>query len=91
MNVINYKRIQDFLSIHRDSRSFMRMVQDRKESSLQNLAEVKQVYPSLTGRSYTVFNIAGNKYRTNCANSLSKSDLHRRILTTESITWENEE
>jgi Uncharacterized protein conserved in bacteria len=35
-----------------------------KKAKWQNLAEVKQVYPSadLVGR-YTVFNIKGNKYR----------------------------
>jgi len=65
MNVISYKRIQDFLSIHRDSRSplcaWFKIV---KKARWQNLAEVKQVYPSadLVGR-YTVFNVAGNKYR----------------------------
>jgi mRNA interferase HigB len=35
-----------------------------KKAKWQNLAEVKQVYPSadLVGR-YTVFNVKGNKYR----------------------------
>jgi mRNA interferase HigB len=65
MNVISYKRIQEFFSIHRDSKSplasWFKIV---KKASWQNLAEMKQVYPSadVVGR-YTVFNIAGNKYR----------------------------
>ncbi len=65
MHVISYKRIREFFSIHRDSKSplaaWFKIVE---KASWQNLAELKQVYPSadLVGR-YTVFNIAGNKYR----------------------------
>lgn len=65
MHVISQKRIREFVAIHRDSRSplsaWFKIV---KKASWQNFAELRQVYPSadLVGR-YTVFNIAGNKYR----------------------------
>jgi mRNA interferase HigB len=65
MHVISYKRIREFFSTHRDSRSplaaWFKIV---KKASWQNLAELKYLYPSadLVGR-YTAFNIAGNKYR----------------------------
>jgi mRNA interferase HigB len=65
MHVISYKRIREFFSRHRDAKSplaaWFKIV---RKANWQNLAEVKQVYPSadLVGR-YTVFNIAGNKYR----------------------------
>lgn len=65
MNVISYRRIREFFSIYRDSRSpLAAWFKVAKKASWRNLAELRQVYPSadLVGR-YTVFNIAGNKYR----------------------------
>ncbi len=65
MNVISYRRIREFSSVHRDSTTALAAwFKISKKASWQNLAEVKQVYPSadLVGR-YTVFNVAGNKYR----------------------------
>jgi mRNA interferase HigB len=65
MHVISYKRIREFFSIHRDSRSpLAAWFKIANKASWQNFAELREVYPSadLVGR-YTVFNIAGNKYR----------------------------
>jgi mRNA interferase HigB len=65
MNVISYKRIQTFSLIHPDAEVSLRAwFTTAKKANWQNLAELKQVYPSadLVGR-YTVFNIRGNKYR----------------------------
>ena len=65
MNVISYKRIREFSSIYRDAEIALRAwFSTAKKASWQNLAKLKQVYPSadLVGR-YTVFNIRGNKYR----------------------------
>ena len=65
MNVISYKRIRDFTSVYRDATSSLSAWYTIvKKAKWQNLAELKQVYPSadLVDR-YTVFNIKGNKYR----------------------------
>ncbi len=65
MNVISYKRIRQFSSIHRDAEVSLRAwFTTARKANWQNLAEVRRVYPSadLVGR-YTVFNIKGNKYR----------------------------
>lgn len=65
MNVISFKRIRDFSSIHRDAEKPLRAwFSTAKKANWQNLAELKQVYPAadLVGR-YTVFNIKGNNYR----------------------------
>jgi mRNA interferase HigB len=65
MHVISYKRIREFFSMHRDSRSslaaWFKIV---NKATWQNFADLRMEYPSadLVGR-YTVFNIAGNKYR----------------------------
>jgi len=65
MNVISYKRIREFSAVHRDSAiALAAWFKIAKKASWQDLAELRQTYPSadLVGR-YTVFNIAGNKYR----------------------------
>ena len=65
MNVISYKRIRDFTAIHSDAESSLKAWYTiLRKGNWQNLAEVKQVFPSadLVQR-YTVFNIKGNKYR----------------------------
>jgi len=65
MHVISLKRIREFVSIRRDAKSALdAWFKIANKASWQNLAELRQVYPSadLVGR-YTVFNIAGNKYR----------------------------
>lgn len=65
MNVISYKRIREFSSRHRDAQSSLKAwYTTTKKSNWQNLAELREVYPSadLVGR-YTVFNISGNRYR----------------------------
>ena len=65
MNVISFKRIRNFSSLHRDAASPLKAWYTVvKRARWQNLAELKQVYPStdLVDR-YTVFNIKGNKYR----------------------------
>ena len=65
MNVISFKRIRDFsLSYSAAEASLIAWFRIAKRANWQNLAELKQVYPSadLVGR-YTVFNIGGNKYR----------------------------
>ena len=65
MNVISYKRIRQFSLSHRDAEVPLRAwFSTAKKASWQDLAELKQVYPSadLVGR-HTVFNIKGNKYR----------------------------
>ena len=65
MNVISLKRIREFSLAHRDAGpSLLAWYRTAKRCSWQNLADLKQTYPSadLVGR-YTVFNIRGNKYR----------------------------
>ena len=65
MNIISSKRIREFSSLHKDAEASLRAwYTTTKHSNWQNLAELKQTYPSadLVGR-YTVFNIRGNKYR----------------------------
>lgn len=65
MNVISFKRIRDFASVHRDAESSLKAwYAVVKRANWQSLAELKQVYPSadLVGR-YIVFNIKGNNYR----------------------------
>ena len=65
MHVISFKRVREFFSKHRDAESALTAWNKTvKKTNWQNLAELKQVYPSadLVGR-YTVFNIKGNKYR----------------------------
>ena len=65
MHVISFKRIREFFSTFRDAESALTAWNKTvKKGNWQNLAELKQVYPSadLVGR-YTVFNIGGNKYR----------------------------
>jgi mRNA interferase HigB len=65
MHVISFKRIKEFFSTHRDAASSLTAWhKTAKRANWQNLAELKQVYPSadLVGR-YVVFNIGGNKYR----------------------------
>ena len=64
MNVISLKRLRKFSYHHRDAEiPLSAWYSVAKKAKWQNLAEVKQVYPSadLVGR-YTVFNIKGNKY-----------------------------
>jgi mRNA interferase HigB len=65
MHVISFRRIREFFSAHRDAESALTAwYKTTKKSNWQNLAELKQIYPSadLVGR-YVVFNIRGNKYR----------------------------
>ena len=65
MHVISYKRIRQFLTVHKDAEIPLRAWYTTvKKASWQNLADLQQVYPSadLVGR-YIVFNIKGNKYR----------------------------
>ena len=65
MNVISYRKIREFLTIHPDAdTSLNAWYKTARRANWQNLAEVKQVYPhaDLVGR-YTVFNIKGNDYR----------------------------
>ena len=65
MNVISFKRIREFSLTHRDAESALTAwYKTARKANWQNLAELKQVYPSadLVGR-HTVFNIGGNKYR----------------------------
>jgi mRNA interferase HigB len=65
MHVISLKRIREFFSTHRDAESsLMAWYRTTRKSNWQNLAELKQIYPTadLVGR-YVVFNIRGNNYR----------------------------
>jgi len=65
VNVVGRRKIQEFSSRHRDAEiPLSAWYRIAKKANWQNLAELKQVYPSadLVGR-YTVFNIKGNKYR----------------------------
>lgn len=65
MHIISFKRIKEFSSTFPDSGGSLRAWYSiTKKSSWQNLAQLKQTYPSadLIGR-YTVFNIRGNNYR----------------------------
>ena len=65
MNVISYRKIREFLAVHRDAdTSLNAWYKTARRANWQNLVEVKQVYPhaDLVGR-YTVFNIKGNDYR----------------------------
>jgi mRNA interferase HigB len=65
MNVISFKRLRDFASAHRDAYTALAAwYKTAKRANWQNLAELKQTYPTadLVGR-YVVFNIGGNKYR----------------------------
>jgi mRNA interferase HigB len=65
MNVISFKRIREFIALHRDAEVALKAWYTTvKKVHWQNLAEVKKVYPTadLVGR-HTIFNIRGNKYR----------------------------
>lgn len=65
MHVISFKRLREFASRHKDAATSLKAWYTvAKKARWQNLADVKNVYPSadLVGR-YTVFNIRGNKYR----------------------------
>lgn len=65
MHVISFKRIREFFQAHRDAEGpLTAWFQIAKKANWQNLAELKQTYPSadLVGR-YVVFNIKGNNYR----------------------------
>jgi mRNA interferase HigB len=65
MNVISFKRLRDFSSAHRDAYTALAAwYKTVKRANWQNLAELKQTYPTadLVER-YVVFNISGNKYR----------------------------
>lgn len=65
MNVISFKRIREFNSVHPDSRNSLKArFTTVKKSHWRNLAELKETYPTAdqVGR-YTVFNIRGNRYR----------------------------
>jgi mRNA interferase HigB len=65
MNVISFKRLRDFSSVHREAEAaLIAWYKTAKKASWQNLLELKQTYPSadLVNR-YTIFNIKGNKYR----------------------------
>jgi mRNA interferase HigB len=65
VNVISRRKTQEFSSRHHDAEISLRAwYRIAKRANWQNLAELKQVYPSadLVGR-YTFFNIKGNKYR----------------------------
>jgi mRNA interferase HigB len=65
MNVISLKRIREFSLLHNEAEVSLRAwYTTAKHSRWQNLAELKETYPSadLVGQ-YTVFNIRGNKYR----------------------------
>ena len=65
MNVISFKRMREFFLDHRDAESSLTAwYRTTRRANWQNLAELKETYPSadLVGR-YVVFNIKGNKYR----------------------------
>jgi len=65
MHVISFKRIREFFLVHRDAEgSLSAWYSAVKKANWQDLAQLKQTYPSadLVGR-YVVFNIRGNKYR----------------------------
>ena len=65
MHVISFRRLREFFSIHPDAESALTAWNNAvKKVHWQNLAELKQVYPSadLVG-DFTVFNIRGNRYR----------------------------
>jgi len=65
VHIISFKRIKEFSSTYPNSESSLRAwYSTSKKSGWENLAQLKQTYPSadLVGR-YTVFNIGGNKYR----------------------------
>lgn len=65
MNVISFKRIREFSSLHRDAESsLIAWYKTSKKANWHNIVELKAVYPSAdaVGR-YVVFNIGGNKYR----------------------------
>lgn len=65
MHIISFKRIKEFSQAHPDSEVSLRAwYSTTKKSRWQNLAQLKQTYPSgdLVGR-YTVFNVGGTKYR----------------------------
>lgn len=58
MNVISFKCIRDFTAVHKDAESSLKAWYTIvKKANWQNLAELKEVYPSadLVER-YTVFN-----------------------------------
>ena len=65
MNVISFRRIREFTSVHRDAATSLKAwFTTVKKSRWRNFAELREVYPTadVVAR-YTVFNIKGNKYR----------------------------
>jgi len=65
VNVISFRRIREFSSVHRDAIVSLRAWYTTvKKARWHNFAELKQVYSTadVVAR-YTVFNIKGNKYR----------------------------
>lgn len=65
MNVISFRRIREFTSVHRDAATSLKAwFTTVKKSRWRNSAELREVYPTadVVAR-YTVFNIKGNKYR----------------------------
>jgi mRNA interferase HigB len=65
MRVISRRKLREFWSKHGDAQtSLLLWYQRTTDAKWQNLADVRQVFPSadLVGN-LTVFNIGGNKYR----------------------------
>ena len=65
MNVISYKAIRQFTTLHPDSRVPLGLwYKTARKANWKTLVEVRQTYPSADlVDEYTVFNIGGNNYR----------------------------
>jgi mRNA interferase HigB len=70
MRLIDIKTLRQFWLRHRDAeRPLTKWYQTAKEAAWHNLDEVRAVYPHAdavsvgSGKTATVFNIGGNKYR----------------------------
>lgn len=65
MKIISFSKLRYFFEKHKDSEKPLRAwYKIFSQSSFKNLSEIKNLYPSADPvKSFTVFNIGGNKYR----------------------------
>jgi mRNA interferase HigB len=86
MHIITRKRLNEFAAKHPDAKSALRQWYIRlKARSLQNFAELREVFPSAdqVGK-LTVFNIGGNKVRLIAAIHYNRQKVYIRAVLTHS-------
>ena len=84
MHVISRTRLRQFWERYAEAESALRLwYTHTKRATWQNLAEMKNDYPSadLVGR-FTVFNIGGNKYRLIVRIEYERQEVYIRHLLT---------